>query len=94
METPPIAYYDLEDRPGDSVESLREGELVENFESVGARDDMLTTATWNGDGLVRGSLGEQTPDPFGESTEDLILAPPIRRLTSPTISTTRSIPTS
>jgi hypothetical protein len=86
--TPPMAYFDLEDRPGDtSMAESRAGSFVEDFTTVSRREtvcranqdplvDECTTALWGPPfnvGNVEGSISDPPPARFGEGTEDVEL---------------------
>ncbi|MBI4584929.1 MAG: hypothetical protein HY717_13025, partial [Planctomycetes bacterium] len=78
FETPPLAYFDLGERPGDPGEALRQAEYAEEFESTFGADAAATTALWGppfNPGLLAGKLDPRPAPAFGAGTFDLVLGP-------------------
>ncbi|MBI4583962.1 MAG: hypothetical protein HY717_08060 [Planctomycetes bacterium] len=77
FNTPYLAYFDLEDRPGQSVQELRRGEFFESFDTEALKDPG-TTALWGppfNKGSLDGKLSTRPISPLGDGTLDLVVAP-------------------
>jgi hypothetical protein len=76
IESPPIAYLDLEDRAGQDFSKERTGELVEDFLTAEGEDPGCTTASWGpplNPGRLVGVLPADPPPASGRGLVDLVL---------------------
>lgn len=75
-ESPPIVYYDLVDRPGESVLGQRLAEVFEAFTDNLLEDDRATDAIWGpplNPGLLSGSTDAPETSRFGEGQAVMVL---------------------
>ena len=85
VQTPPISYFDLDDRAtGTDVSDLRESEFVEEFnndsrkeptcrESQDPIEDECTTAFWDNTGTLEGAISIRPDAQFGDGSHPLVL---------------------